>query len=1260
MSAILRVQLSYVSSSAVEVRVEESACGEPRQVVEMPLRGPAIQTLLKVLEAGDLRYCSLSDAETETLRTVGILERDRLSTIDVLHRRAGGLLFDAVFPGSSEPDHDVRAAFMATLAQAELHREPMCLQLRFDRDAVDLASLPWELLNCKGEQLVSSGRVHLTRYVTFGQATAPYPVTNRLEVLTITARPRDALTLDTAAETDAIKTAFSDLSERGIVRIDPLSPPTLDALVAAVNAHSYHIIHFDGHGTFGRRCQYCGRYQPEDTIFCTTPNCGARLDEATLEGCLLFESNASDRLSQMVTPHELGTVLTGRQVRLFIASACQSGAVKGASVFSSIGPRLLLAGIPAVVAMQFAVPIESTVAFSAEFYASLARSESVAAAATAGRKMLVSRGTWHIPAVYLRSRDGEGNLFRFHDQQRPFGGLISGAGGVRVYFQPAGSPAPDWEALRPRSTAPYKFLSPYEAIDHLVFFGRESMVREVSGEILQGPLTVLQGPAGIGKTSLVNAGLVPRFLNNGYMVMTTTEYDNLASSLSQAMTQSVAPDMNALRQDSLKDFANALIQNVGHPLLLVFDHFEEFLRTASAEQRQTFTKQLADCIGTNFPLPVRLLLVVREDFVGRLTALDGNISSLWTAPVSLGFLTRAQARAAIEQPLARYDPPMACDPLFLDRQLLADLSAEGDGELINPTHLQIVCSELYRTAIQQDVRVITGKQYPPGGIAVLLARYLDQSLQRRFIEPEAREAARNLLKLMVSGAGERVYVSAATAAQALHVSVELVHSQIEMLREDGLLEARTSLANETTYSLSHHVLAEEVQRWFDREEVLNRCAQETLNRAWDDWYAQRFAVQQTAPGNDSALATPELLVGSNRLAELRSRRAAVDIDGPQLCLLLRSAVHHQVDTAYWAHQLAEDEPGRSLLAALNGGKAGPGDHDAATALGAAALGLADFSSQPLARAATGDDNGCTRHAASLALAALGMDTIQASLMTMAEATPAHRGWRRAQALAQMKAAGFALPQTHLTLQILVAVWSLGLRAWSNRWRIASESLLAGLGAGIGLGLALLLPAMLPDSNIRELIILRSLVITPMVVVLGVITIAIAWLFRLAPSGDTPRIRAVSQVVGVWIGFVAGLLILWWPLDALINWLMNLGGAGSGLPLDRSIFNTYILAASLWGLGISLGYQILAGTRSRPHWLRAMLGAGAGGAVGCLLATSLNLVLPLVEPAGANFLVEVSLTGFGFGAGLAGGRVAGMWLFFRLRQTRASSLVANGA
>ncbi|MCB0201832.1 MAG: CHAT domain-containing protein, partial [Anaerolineae bacterium] len=636
MSAVLRIQLSYVSSTTVEVRVEDSARGEPRQVVEMPLQGAAIQTLLNVLEASDTGNQTLTDSEAATLQRVGILDEARVPAADVLRRRVGRLLFNALFPTSDQADHDVRAAFVATLAQAGQQREPVTLQLRFDRDAVDLASLPWELLAYDEEPLVASGRVQLTRYVTFAQATAPYPVTDRLEVLTITARPRDALTLDPAAETDAIRAAFDDLAQRGVVRIHSLSPPTPDALAAAVNARTYHVIHFDGHGVFGRRCPLCGAFNSEDTPVCANTRCGARLDDAFLEGFLLFESNKGDGFSQMVSPRELATVLSERQVRLFIASACQSGAVKGATVFNSIGPRLLLAGIPAVVAMQYSVPVDSTVVFSKEFYAALARSESVAAATSAGRRILVSRGTWHIPALYLRSRDGEGNLFRFRDPQRWQSELVGGDSAVRIYFRPAGSPGPDWDVLHPPEAAPYKFLSPYETADKAVFFGRSGETRELLGEVLQQPVVVLQGPPGIGKTSLVNAGLIPDLLDSGYLVLAVGQHNDPVAALIEAVGRSTALHVDVSSVHDLPGLISVLQQEIGHPVAVVFDQLEEFLGASNSDGRANLARQLAACAAQTLPLPFRAVLVVREDYVGRLTALGEGLPGLWKTPVSLG------------------------------------------------------------------------------------------------------------------------------------------------------------------------------------------------------------------------------------------------------------------------------------------------------------------------------------------------------------------------------------------------------------------------------------------------------------------------------------------------------------------------------------------------------------------------------------------------------------------------------------------------
>lgn len=108
---------------------------------------------------------------------------------------------------------------------------------------------------------------------------------------------------------------------------------------------------------------------------------------------------------------------------------------------------------------------------------------------------------------------------------------------------------------------------------------------------------------------------------------------------------------------------------------------------------------------------------------------------------------------------------------------------------------------------------------------------------------------------MVSPAGERAYQS----AEHLASLVEEEPGQVqEML--DSLLKA--GLHSTATYSLGHPMLTAEVQRWFDREEALNRCAQDTLDRAWADWYARERGPEQAQ----------ELSIGPNRLQEVAEWR----------------------------------------------------------------------------------------------------------------------------------------------------------------------------------------------------------------------------------------------------------------------------------------------------------------------------------------------------------------------------------------------------
>src|SRR5438045_5361196 len=60
--------------------------------------------------------------------------------------------------------------------------------------------------------------------------------------------------------------------------------------------------------------------------------------------------------------------------------------------------------------------------------------------------------------------------------------------------------------------SPYKGLAPFEdsALDALLFFGREREIEVIVANLMAARLTVLFGPSGVGKTSLLRAGVAHR------------------------------------------------------------------------------------------------------------------------------------------------------------------------------------------------------------------------------------------------------------------------------------------------------------------------------------------------------------------------------------------------------------------------------------------------------------------------------------------------------------------------------------------------------------------------------------------------------------------------------------------------------------------------------------------------------------------------------------------------------------------------------
>ena len=101
--------------------------------------------------------------------------------------------------------------------------------------------------------------------------------------------------------------------------------------------------------------------------------------------------------ADFVSTESMENLLLNSPVRLMFLSACQSGVVRGESLFAGLGPGLIRAGVPVVVAMQFSVPVQAAIDFVGSFYGALGRGGTVSRAVAHGRRRLFRGKTWFIP-----------------------------------------------------------------------------------------------------------------------------------------------------------------------------------------------------------------------------------------------------------------------------------------------------------------------------------------------------------------------------------------------------------------------------------------------------------------------------------------------------------------------------------------------------------------------------------------------------------------------------------------------------------------------------------------------------------------------------------------------------------------------------------------------------------------------------------------------------------------------------------------------
>ncbi|MBU3867459.1 AAA family ATPase [Streptomyces sp. 4503] len=407
---------------------------------------------------------------------------------------------------------------------------------------------------------------------------------------------------------------------------------------------------------------------------------------------------------------------------------------------------------------------------------------------------------------------------------------------------------------------PYRGLASYRQQDARWFFGRErstdALVAQLCAAEETGGLVVLVGASGAGKSSLLNAGLVPA-LRERRVLHLVPGADPLAElarripELADAVPASTEPEAREpgtqAPEPGTPGFARAVREAVtawaerdtsaaARPVVIV-DQFEEAFTLGSDEAGRRAFIQLLHAIctpdGPGEPPPVLVVLGIRADFYELCLAYPELADALQHRHMVLGPLTTAELREAVTGPAKAVG--LELEP-GLAELIVREVSAGSPRGTHDAGVLPLLSHALLATWQRRKAGRLTLAGYrAAGGIQGAVAATAERAWSD--LDTEARTAARLLLlRLVRLGEDTQATRRRGTRHQLAKESTDPGKTEESL---EALVRARLVTLDAETVEITHEALLHAWPRlrdWIDedRNDHLVRQRLEEDGRAWED------------------------------------------------------------------------------------------------------------------------------------------------------------------------------------------------------------------------------------------------------------------------------------------------------------------------------------------------------------------------------------------------------------------------------------------
>lgn len=422
---------------------------------------------------------------------------------------------------------------------------------------------------------------------------------------------------------------------------------------------------------------------------------------------------------------------------------------------------------------------------------------------------------------------------------------------------------------------PYVGPRPFQREDQELFFGRADESNDLVSLITAHPIVLLYAQSGAGKTSLLNARVIPMLEQEEFDVLgplrVTREltpgfdYKEVNLYMFNALSGNVreAGDPSSLAQLPFDRYLKKIYPTsegrLVKPCVVIFDQFEELFTFYPErwENRRGFFEQISQALED--PL-LRVVLAMREDYIAELEPYEDLLPERLRTRFRLERLREEAALLAIEGPLKKgpleesgfgFAPDVAKklvnDLLTIPFQPITG-GANPKGEYVEAVQLQVVCRALWKKLQELNEKTITRKHLKAhGDVNTALSAFYEECVTAAAKESQEKEwAIRDWFeRKLITENGKRGKVF-----RGLQRTGGLSNVAVDRLEKLHIINAEVS-GGERWYELSHDRFIQPVQK---------------SNK---DWLVERSSAVSTRKHLEEKAARGELLEESELLEAKR-------------------------------------------------------------------------------------------------------------------------------------------------------------------------------------------------------------------------------------------------------------------------------------------------------------------------------------------------------------------------------------------------------